>query len=53
MTVRGALLVCALTVLALPAPAQARNNGPARLIGTDKPDDLAVIRYSGKPPAVA
>lgn len=34
-------------------PSQERNHKPARLIGTDKPDDLAVIQYSEKPPGVA
>ena len=31
-------------------PSQEKNHKPARLIGTDKPDDLAVIQYSEKPP---
>lgn len=30
-----------------------KNHKPARLIGTDKPDDLAVIQYSEKPPGYA
>lgn len=34
-------------------PSQEKNHKPARLIGTDKPDDLAVIQYSEKPPGYA
>lgn len=34
-------------------PSQERDHKPARLIGTDKPDDLAVIQYSENPPGYA
>ncbi len=34
-------------------PTREKEHAPASLIGTDKPDDLAVIRYSGKVPAIA
>lgn len=34
-------------------PTDARAHLPATVIGTDKPDDLAVLKYSGRTPAVA
>lgn len=34
-------------------PTQARAHLPATVIGADKPDDLAVLKYSGRTPAVA
>lgn len=34
-------------------PTRERDHRPASFVGTDKPDDLAVIRYSGAPPGIA